>query len=316
MRSARAIVGIDIGGTKCTVGHWRPGRPPRELLRFATRGPRESLDAIARAIEQVPRRDRTRFGIACGGPLDAARGLILSPPNLPGWDRIAVTDFLTSRFGGRAFLMNDANANALAEWRFGAGRGSRTMIFLTAGTGMGAGIVIDGRLLEGACGNAGEVGHIRLANRGPVGYHKAGSFEGFCSGAGLAQLARFLPRAERPSDLRAWLRAHPDAQTVARAARRGDRTARAVFTESGRRLGQALACLIDTLNPDRIVLGSLWLRCHDLLGPPMRRELRAEALAASLRACRIVPAGLGENLGHFGAICAALHGLQPAGRTG
>ena len=206
--------------------------------------------------------------------------------------------------------MNDANANALAEWRFGAGRGCRSMIFLTAGTGMGAGLILDGRLLEGACGNAGEVGHLRLGTRGPPGFHKAGSFEGFCSGGGIAQLVRFLPKNDRPRQTRAGMRAHPTAREIARAARRGDLAARAVFAEAGRRLGQALALLIDTLNPERIVIGSLWLRCRDLLGPEMRRTLRAEVLPDSLRACRIVPAELGELTGSYGAVCAALAGLD------
>lgn len=303
------IIGIDIGGTKTSVSRLRRGRMVRELHRFATGQPRPTLEEIARVIAQLGPARNPVFGIACGGPLDAERGVILSPPNLPGWDRVQVTRFLTDRFGGRAFLMNDANANALAEWRFGAGRGCRSMVFLTAGTGMGAGLILDGRLVEGACGNAGEVGHLRLAPRGPVGFHKAGSFEGFCSGGGLVQMVGFLPRTDRPRDLRAWRRANPTAQAIALAARRGDRTARAVFAESGRRLGQALALLIDTLNPDRIVIGSLWLRCRDLLGPEMRRVLNEEALPGSLRACRIVPSRLGENLGNCGAVCGALHGL-------
>lgn len=303
------IIGLDIGGTKCAVSEWRDGRPLREHHRFPTRGPAESLAEIARVIAALDPGRAPVFGIACGGPLDPARGLILSPPNLPGWDRVRVTKFFTGRFGGRAFLMNDANANALAEWRFGAGRGCRSMVYLTAGTGMGAGLVLDGRLYEGACGNAGEIGHLRLAPRGPVGFHKAGSFEGFCSGGGLAQLARFLPAAKRPRRLAAWMARHPTALDIARAARGGDRTAQAVFAESGRRLGEALAVIIDTLNPERIVIGSLWLRCRDLLGPEMRRVLRTEALPASLRACRIVPSKLGENLGNFGAVCVALHGL-------
>jgi glucokinase len=303
------IIGIDIGGTKTSLSHLRRDGTVREVHRIATGGPCPTMEEIARVIERQGRSRAPVFGIACGGPLDSAHGLVLSPPNLPGWDRVRVAKFFTDRFSGRAFLMNDANANALAEWRFGAGRGCRSMVYLTAGTGMGAGIILDGRLVDGACGNAGEVGHLRLAPRGPVGFRKAGSFEGFCSGGGIAQLVRFLPRAARPRDLRTWRREHPTAHAIALAARRGDTTARAVFAESGRRLGQALALLIDTLNPERIVIGSLWLRCRDLLGPEMRRVLREEALPDSLRICRIVPSRLGENLGNCGAVCVALHGL-------
>ncbi len=309
-RHPPGIIGIDIGGTKCAVSSYRRDGRIRELHRFSTGRPAVTLAEIARVIAAHRPPTETAIGIACGGPLDAARGIVLSPPNLPGWDRVAITKYFSERFRASTFLMNDANANALAEWRFGAGRGSRSMVFLTAGTGMGAGIVLDGRLVEGACGNAGEVGHLRLAPRGPVGYRKAGSFEGFCSGGGIAQLVRFLPASVRPRDLRAWRRAHPDARAIARAARKGNRVARAVFAESGRRLGQALALLIDTLNPDRIVIGSLWLRCRDLLGPAMRRALEEEALPDSRRACRITPARLGDRVGNYGAVCAALHGLR------
>jgi glucokinase len=308
------VFGIDIGGTKTAVSVFTPAARARvrELHRFATRGPRETLEAAAAIIARHSAGRAPVCGIACGGPLDAARGLVLSPPNLPGWDRVRVADFLIRRFGRgtRVRLMNDANASALAEWRFGAGRGCQSMVFLTAGTGMGGGLILNGRLIEGASGNAGEVGHLRLARRGPVGYHKPGSFEGFCSGGGIAQLARFLPRADRPRDLRAWRRAHPTAREIAAAARAGDRTARAVFAESGRKLGAALALLIDTLNPERIVIGSLWLRCRDLLEPTMRETLAAEALPDSLRACRIVAAKLGEQIGNYGAVCVALNSLD------
>ena len=305
-----AIIGVDIGGTKCAVSLWRKNGRVQEIQRFATRGPAATLKELARVVEDLKPGRTPVFGIACGGPLDAQRGVVLSPPNLPGWDQVPVVRFFERKFGGHAFLMNDANANALAEWHFGAGRGSRSMIFLTAGTGMGAGLIIDGRLYEGVCGNAGEVGHLRLAKAGPVGFHKAGSFEGFCSGRGIVRLIHFLPSRFQPDRIGKWMADHPTAQAIALAARRNDGTARAIFAESGRRFGQALAMLIDTLNPDCIVIGSLWLHCRDLLGPEMRRVLRAEALADSRRACRIVPAKLGEHIGNYGAVCVAFHGLR------
>jgi glucokinase len=308
--SSRPIFGLDIGGTKCAVSVLRRGRVVRELHRFPTRGPRETLAELARTVAAHAKGRAPVCGIACGGPLDARRGLVLSPPNLPGWDRVRVVQYFEQQLGGRAFLMNDADANALAEWRFGAGRGCASMIFLTAGTGMGGGLVLNGQLYQGASGDAGEVGHLRLAARGPTGYRKAGSFEGFCSGGGIAQLARFLPSADRPANLRAWMRAHPTAREISQAARRGDRTARAVFAASGKKLGEALALLIDTINPERIVIGSLWLRCRDLLEPAMRVALEAEALPAARRACRIVAAQLGEEIGNYGAVCVALHGLN------
>ena len=124
--------------------------------------------------------------------MDSARGIIREPPNLPGWVDVPITDMLTARLGLPAALCNDANACALAEWRFGAGKGTRNMVFLTFGTGMGAGLILDGRLYAGTCDAAGEIGHMRLAPDGPVGFFKAGSFEGFCSGGGLAKMGQRL----------------------------------------------------------------------------------------------------------------------------
>ncbi|MDE1170072.1 MAG: ROK family protein [Verrucomicrobium sp.] len=301
------ILGIDIGGTKCAVSRLREDGRVEEAARFPTTTRAQTLSRIYEELELLRPGSAPLIGISCGGPLDSRKGLILSPPNLPGWDRVAICDELTRRFGGRAFLLNDANACALAEWQFGAGRGCRNMIFLTAGTGMGAGLILDGRLYEGASGDAGEVGHLRLADDGPVGFGKAGSFEGFCSGGGIARLARM--RLAEETVLPDW--AIPidelSAKDVTEAAARGDALAGQVLAESGRRLGQALAFLIDILNPERIVLGGLFPRCGDLLMPHVRPVLEKEALQTALQACVLVPAELGETIGSHGAIAAALY---------
>jgi len=305
--SAGVLVGVDIGGTKSAVCTWSKKNGIREIEVFATKDPGTTLEQIAAAISKLKLRKPFLLGIACGSPLDSKLGIIQSPPNLPGWDDVRIVGFLRKRFRCRASLMNDANANALAEWRFGAGRGSRSMMFLTAGTGMGAGIVLDGRLYEGANGNAGEVGHMRLAARGPVGYGKRGSFEGFCSGGAIPDLVRFLPTGQRPRNPFAWRKRHPTLQSIADAARDGDPVARTLFLEVGRRLGSALAAFVDILNPDRIIIGSLYVRCQDLIEAPMREALEREALPSTLAACSIVPAKLGRQVGNYGAICVALH---------
>ncbi|MGN0878946.1 MAG: ROK family protein [Oligosphaeraceae bacterium] len=289
------IIGVDIGGTKCAlVKADAAGRVLRET-RFGTTDVSGTLANIYAAVSELEPGASPVFGIACGGPLDAARGVILSPPNLPGWDGIAIVSELEARFGGRGYLMNDANACALAEWQFGAGRGTRNMVYLTHGTGMGAGLILDGRLYEGTTGDAGEVGHVRLAPEGPVGYGKAGSFEGFCSGGGLSRLA-----AGRIAGHGA-----PSAKELAELANAGNAEALAVWEESGRYLGRALSLLIDILNPEVIVLGSLYMRSGHLLESAMREELSRETLAGPLRACRIVAAELGESTGVMSAIAVA-----------
>lgn len=312
--------GFDIGGTKCAavLGRTTPEGGITVIGRtaFPTReenGPQQCLERLCRALTELiarhaPGETPDGVGISCGGPLDAEKGIVQSPPNLPGWDDIPVTDIVSRRTGFPAKLENDANACSLAEWRFGAGRGTKNMIFLTFGTGLGAGVIVNGQLCGGACGMAGECGHIRLAPAGPVGYGKAGSFEGFCSGGGIAQLGRL--RAEKALAEGAplnWCRSAAEletvsAKTIAIAADAGDAAAREVYAESGRRLGQGLAVLIDILNPECIVIGSIFARSEHLLRPAMEEVLKQETLPASLAACRIVPAELGEAIGDLASL--------------
>lgn len=293
------IIGIDIGGTKCAVGVLRDGAV-EEVDRFPTRDYTTTFARFRQTVAGLGPGPDVVFGISCGGPLDAARGVILCPPNLPGWVDLPVCRAFTDIFGGRAFLMNDANASALAEWHFGAGKGCRHMVFLTAGTGMGAGLILNGRLYEGATGDAGEVGHLRLRPDGPLGFGKHGSFEGFCSGGGIARLALAM----------GWPQPAVTLKDLAEAAGAGDALALKILDTAGERLGEALALLIDTLNPERIVLGGYFPRCSALLLPAMNRALAAEALPGPLAACRILPAVLGETIGSNAAVAVALHALD------
>lgn len=303
-RDCSALIGFDIGGTKCAVSRVRDGAI-KEIIRMPTGNFPKTFAALTEAASRVVVENPV-FGISCGGPLDAKRGVIVSPPNLdPSWHGVEICRLLVDKFGGQARLMNDANACALAEWRFGAGQGCQHMVFLTSGTGMGAGVILNGRLYEGASGDAGEVGHLRLAPDGPVGFGKAGSFEGFCSGGGIARLAEMFVRQVNTTP--AWFAGGTTTtKQIADAAKAGDRLAREIMDESGKKLGEALAIIIDTLNPERIVLGGFYPHCHELLAPAMRAALAREALPHSLAACRILPAELGETIGSHGAIAIAL----------
>ena len=313
MRSIQNIIGIDIGGTKCAISRLDTARNTvEETHRFPTASLDQTLEQFCASITELRPSESPLFGISCGGPLDATAGLILSPPNLPGWDRVNITQIITQRFGGKAVLMNDANASALAEWQFGAGKGCRNMVFLTSGTGMGAGLILDGRLYEGATGDAGEVGHLRLAPDGPVGFGKAGSFEGFCSGGGIARLAE-MTLQERKLPSPAWFTdGKTTTQKIAEAARAGDAFAQEIIKTAGNRFGEALALIIDILNPERIVIGGIFPRCHDLLLPPINESLSREALPTTFSCCKIVPAQLGETIGSHAAIAAALYSQQSA----
>mgnify|MGYP000930039235 FL=1 len=257
--------------------------------------------------------DISSIGISCGGPLDGTRGLILSPPNLPGWDEFPVVQLVQDKMGIKAKLQNDADACALAEWKFGAGKGCKNMIFLTFGTGFGAGLILNGELYTGASNMAGEIGHIRVEEFGPVGYGKSGSMEGFCSGGGIARLAQSkalekLQRGERVSFCEGIDQLDQiTAKSVAQAADTGDETALEVYEISGRFLGKGLSILIDLLNPERIVIGSIFARSQHLLWPHAEQVIRKETLRYSANACSVVPAALGDNVGDYAALSIALY---------
>lgn len=325
---SRYYLGLDIGGTKCAVilGEAKLGGGVRILERTALlTSSMEGWEAVLTALcacgstmlDHLPdgRSSLKAVGISCGGPLDSRRGVILSPPNLPGWDQVPAVSFVRERMDRPVFLQNDANACALAEWRYGAGRGCRNMIFLTFGTGLGAGLILNGELYAGTNDMAGEAGHVRLSPHGPVGYGKEGSFEGFCSGGGIARIAATkalerLQRGEHPSFC-------PDyssigsltAKDVAEAAGRGDPLALEVFDESASYLGYGLSMLVDLLNPERIVIGSVYARSEKLFRDAMWKVMGRECLPDSLGVCEVKAAQLGDQIGDYAALSVAINGI-------
>jgi glucokinase len=318
----KIYIGVDVGGTKTAVV--LSSRPPDCLgrIEFPTlpeQGPERALRLIVESARSLlaehgfTEEAISAIGVSCGSPLDRVQGIIQAPPNLSTWVDVPIRRLLEESFHTTCRVENDANAGAVAEHRFGAGVGADHMIFLTLGTGLGAGIIAAGSLYLGANGDAGEIGHVRLSPTGPVGYHKAGSIEGWSSGGGIAQLAQqTLARSGRPSSLRGG--GELTARDVGQAAYAGDAVARSILRRSGERLGQALAMLIDVLNPQRIVLGGLAWRMGEHLLAPMRRVMEREALPQTLRACEIVPAALGEKIGDVSALCVAM-GLEGKGNS-
>ncbi|HEY3808293.1 MAG TPA: ROK family protein, partial [Steroidobacteraceae bacterium] len=261
-RVTRTLIGLDIGGSKlaCVEGDGRGAILQRiEMPTEATRPFESTLPALLAAIGRLrqaasaAQREIVALSVSVGGPLEIGAGVLLDPPHLPGWHHVRLRQRLQQSVPDLSIhIEHDGNAGALAEYHFGAGLqhpGLRHLIFLTFGTGLGAGFIIDGRILHGASDTAGEIGHWRLAPDGPPGYGKAGSWEGFASGAGLVQLAarlypqRWTPQSSIRTLVEAMLRDEPEALAVAAAA--------------GERMGQGLALLVDALNPQMIVLGSL-----------------------------------------------------------
>jgi glucokinase len=320
------VIGIDIGGTKCAVSLAKIindkevsiiGKEVYQSVDYP--GPEKMIRQLQKGTELILSKNNLKtseifsIGISCGGPLDSKTGIILSPPNLPGWDEIPIVEMFQKKFNLPASVQNDANACALAEWKFGAGRGFRNIIFLTFGTGLGAGLILNGRLYAGTNDMAGEVGHIRLENIGPVGYGKAGSFEGFCSGGGIAQLAQLRVREKlQMGQPVSFCKNMQDidfltAQIVAEAARNGDPLAIEIYELCGTYFGKGLSILIDVLNPELIIIGSIFVRSGDLLLPAIEKKLQEESLSLSKQVCRIVPAGLGEMVGDYAAISVAIY---------
>ncbi len=310
-------VGIDIGGTKSAVLLIdNKGVIASRQMMPTTKGKNNwqpTVNFIVNVVKEYVNQEYiSGIGISCGGPLNSSEGVILSPPNLPGWDNVPIVKILNKEFNLPVALENDANAGALAEWRFGAGKGFRNLIFLTFGTGLGAGLILDGRLYSGTNDLGGEAGHIRLAEDGPVGYNKRGSFEGFCSGTGLAQLMAFellclkekigeeemLARYKEPGKV--------TGKDVVDWAINGDKLALQVVNRSGRYLGAGLSILIDILNPELIIIGSMGVRLGELLFEPARQIIEKEVIPGANSVCRIEPATLGEKIGDFAALCVAI----------
>lgn len=302
------IFGWDIGGTKTAlllgdrrgqiVKRVELATPARESFASAMQTLAAAGAAFLRTCQDEGLGPVEAVSVSVGGPLDIARGVLYAPPHLAAWGEAPLKAGLEDAFHLPVYVEHDGNAGALAEFTFGAGVGTRNLVFLTVGTGLGAGLIFNGQIYHGSTDMAGEVGHMRVAEDGPLEYGKAGSWEGFSSGAGLAQLAR-LRQPER------WPAAVTTRQVV-EGALAGDRNAVALVEEAGFWLGRGMAVLVDVLNPDMIVVGTLGVVLGDLLLAPARAALSAEALPRAAAACRVVPAALGSRLGDVAALMAAI----------
>lgn len=304
MDGRKLFLAFDIGGTKSAAllgTAWGQVLAREEFPSLAQRGPHPMIDdlcAAARRLLSQLHAVPLAIGVSIGGPLDAEQGVIQSPPNLPGWDQVPLKALLQERFGVHVCVEHDAAACALAEYRWGAGRGARRLVYLTCATGFGAGLIIDGQIYRGAAGLNCEIGHLRYRDDGPEAFGKTGSLEAFCSATALSRLAawRFPQR---------WTACPPTPRQIADLWTAGDPDAAAVVAINARAVGDVCAMLADTWRPDVILLGSL----ARYLGAPwveqVRARWRSESLPASLAAGRILPASLGSRLQDCSALVVA-----------
>jgi glucokinase len=318
---ASRVLGIDVGGTKLAAGLVGPGGTVegfRTIPAHAEQGPERMIERhldLARAVVAdagIGWEEVGLVGIGIGGPLDPDRGIIQSPPNLPGWDDIPLADIVRAALERPVYVENDASAAALAEAWWGSGRGCRSFVYLTISTGIGGGIVLDGRLERGANGNAGELGHISVDYRGwPCpGCGRRGCLEAFASGTNIARRARGAGAAS-PAEGQARLgRAGSVAAItpadVSAAAAAGDGLASRVWDDTTEVLGAGLATILDVFNPNRIALGGGVTRAGRLLLEPVRHQALSAALPPAAAAADIVIAELGDELGVAGAAAVAL----------
>jgi len=297
------ILGIDIGGTKTAVvagsrqGHikWKkkfPTLPERGFDTFFN----ELITAIEEGLNDGFGRT-VALSVSVGGPLDVFLGILYSPPNLKGWQDIHLKELLSKRFSLPTYVEHDGNAGALAELYLGAGRGFQNIVFLTMGTGFGAGIIANGELYRGTSFTAGEIGHVRIAEDGPLCYGKRGSLEGFASGTGIALLAEMMFPGKWGSAV--------SLASLYEDWRAGSNEAREVFDRAAFYIGRGFAMIADILNPERIILGGLGIRIADAFLDKACEVMASEALPESVRVCEIVPAKLGERIGDVASLCAA-----------
>lgn len=310
-----SVVAVDLGGTNIRAARFRPDGPPPlahvKMPTLASEGPPAVLGRIAAAIDQVAGADREglRIGVGAPGPLDPYRGVIIDAPNLPGWVNIPLRSWLEERFGCPVAVGNDANLAGLAEWRYGAGQGTQHLVFLTISTGIGGGVIIDGRLLVGARGLAAELGHMTVDPGGPpCSCGQRGHLEAVASGPAIARRVTSRIQDGEDSTLQPTVARGEalTAEAVGKAAAEGDTLARAVLREAAEAIGRHLADLAHAFNPEVIVLGGGVSQIGPLLFEPLERALRSHVMhSAYLEGLRVLPAALGDDAGLIGAFVLA-----------
>jgi glucokinase len=241
-------------------------------------------------------------GVGCGGTLDRGRGVILSPPNLPGWDEFPVVALVRERFGVPVALDNDANAAALGELTYGAGRGLKHLVYITISTGIGGGVIVRGKLVHGVHDGAGEVGHMTVLPDGPLcGCGARGCLEALCSGTSIARRARERLAAGEPSLLSSLDTAEVTAQSVALAAREGDALASKVWYDTIRHLSVGVGNIFHALAPEAVVIGGGVSTAGEQLFTPLREHVRARVRMLPAGKINILQAALGGDSGIHGA---------------
>jgi len=313
-KSELPVLAIDLGGTKiiaAIISNKGQVMAREYSLTLADEGLEAVINRIFSAMDRllsqrsINSSQLDSISIAAPGPLDFDKGLLTSPPNLPGWHDIPLRDIVKEKYKVNTFLINDANAAALGEHHFGAGRGVNNLILLTVGTGVGGGIIINGRLYSGTSGSAGEIGHMTIDVNGPrCNCGNIGCLETLASGTAVAKEAIRRVRQEERSSLIEIVEGKIEnitAEKVSIAAQGGDSLASEVILKAATYLGVGIANLVNIFNPEIIIIGGRMAKMGDLLLNPARQVVRERAFQLSAQAVQIVPARLGDDAGVLGA---------------
>lgn len=319
------VLGVDIGGTKIAISLGTSDGKIISSARLSAkdRTPDEVLPELVKTGKKlladagVKASSLKAVGIDAPAPMDIPRGLILNPPNNKSWNNVPIRDYLAEHFGVEAFLENDANAGALAEWIFGAGKGKKNMIYLTMSTGIGGGIIANGHLLHGVSFMAGELGHTVIDINGPAcNCGLKGCYEAFCGGRAVAQRIQH-ELADQPD--------HPVVQfaggkiedvdfvALVKAVKAGNGYAISIWDELCLRHAQAIGLFINSFNPQMIVLGTIAIACGDLFMKPVRQHLPRFCWKQMLDDCVITTAKLDKHLADYAGIASALNCLYEKG---
>ena len=317
--SQKKIIGVDLGGTKiCVAVSDYEGKILAEL-KFPTpipSVPEAVLASIHSGIEDVRKKAGVAWesiediGISCPGPVDPEKGILYNPPNMDGWGEVHLKKIFQEKYKKTVWVENDANAAALAERYFGAGREYASQVYLTLSTGIGGGIIMDGKLVRGAHFSAGEVGHIQLVPEGPLcGCGKKGCFEALCSGTALARRMREMDAKEPHLLWRKKAGGDPAGlkpPVLLKAAREKDPRSLELLEEAGDYLGLGCAQIANILDPEVFILGTLAIHFGELLLAPARRSFLRHLFFHPQTPAPFLAARLGENLAGMAAISVAL----------
>ncbi len=313
MTKSKIAAGVDLGGTKIlSIVATAEGRVLAEDRRptLAADGPEAVIERIVASLRKaiddagVTTDAIAGAGISAPGPCDPARGVVVDAPNLPGWRNIELARIVSEQLGAPTVLEHDAAAACYGEYRYGAGRGHRHIVYATLGTGIGGGIIIDGRIYGGASGAAGEIGHIIVDPDGPdCNCGSRGCVEAFASGVAIARDTAVATAAGR-SPLLAELAAgrEPDAEMVLTAAQQGDETAREILQRAGRYLGLGLVGVLNSFSPQLLILGGGLVNLGDLYLEPAMQAIREGTLEQVQADVSITKAELGGRAGALGAV--------------